>query len=80
MTGTKNRPPGRARRRGKPAVVARLDRVAQTFKAAAGVMRELTGLLLWSTAPLATVALVAHAVLTGSLHELVEVLIALRSG
>lgn len=43
-------------------------------------MRELTGLLLWSTAPLATVALVARSVLTGSLLELVEVLIALRSG
>lgn len=79
MAGMKNRTPGRAQRRTKPATPNRLNHAAQTLKAAARVMRELTRLIWWSAVPLATIGLAVHALLTGSAAELIEFLIALQS-
>lgn len=80
MTGMKKRSPGRGRRRSAPTTLERLDHATQAVKAATRLMRALTALLWWSTAPLATVVLVVHAVLTGTVAELVDFLIALRPG
>jgi hypothetical protein len=80
MTGMKNGMPGRVRRRAKPAAHSRLTAVALALKAMARVVRELTRLIWWSAALLATVGLAAHALLTGSAAELIDLLVSLRPG
>lgn len=80
MTGMKNRKPGHARERHTLTPRARLNHVAQTVKAAARVMRELTRLIWWSTVPLATIGLAVNALLTGSAAELIDFLIVLQPG
>lgn len=80
MAGMKNRTPKRARRRGAPASLVRLEHAAQLLKAVARVMRELTRLVWWSAVPLTTVAIGVHALVTGSGAELIDFLITLRPG